>query len=184
MIFPEYNGWSNEATWSVFTNFTRHKETRVPMKQQAQEGTKQVRSSIEMLVHTWYEGTVSGRHSEALQCLGQGFIQSAIRYVNWSYIYDLLRGEPLPEPPNELTGIAYELLSTQNWQEIVEGAMYDTTADTRLSDWFEKHCLIWVSIPDGRKRNGLISKFTLAVMDIYMKAVNWDEVTEVLRARS
>jgi hypothetical protein len=119
-------------------------------------------------------------HSEILRSLGQEFIQSAIRYVSWSYIYDALRGEPVPEPPNELTGIAYELLSTQNWQEIVEGAMHARTADAWLSRWFEKHCLTWATIPDGRKSHGLISKFTLAVMDIYMKAVNWDEVTEVL----
>jgi len=182
MNFREYNGWSNEATWSIFTNFTRYKETRVPMKQRAQEGTKQVRSFVEMLVHSWYEGTISSRYSEALQHLGQEFIRSAIRYISWSYIYDALRGEPVPEPPNELTGIAYELLSTQNWQEIVEGAKCDIAADTMLSDWFEKHSLTWVGIPDGRKRRGLVSKFTFAVMDIYMKAVNWDEVTEGLRS--
>ena len=182
MNFREYNGWSNEATWSIFTNFTRYKETRVPMKQRAQEGTKQVRSFVEMLVHSWYEGTISSRHSEALQCLGQEFIQSAIRHISWSYIYDALRGEPVPKPPNELTRIAYELLSTQNWQEIVEGAKYDIAADTMLSDWFEKHSLTWVGIPDDRKRGGLVSKFTFAVMDIYMEAVNWDEVTEVLKS--
>ncbi len=181
MNFPEYNGWSNEATGSIFTNFTKYKETHVPIKQRAQEGTKQVRTFVEMLVHSWYAGTVSGRHSEVLQCLSQEFMQSAIRYISWSYIYDILRGEPVPEPPNELTRIAYELLSTQNWQDIEEGAKYDITADDMLSDWFEKHCLIWAGIPDGRKRRGLVSKFTLTVMDIYMNAVNWDEVTEVLR---
>ena len=181
MNFPEYNGWSNEATWSIYTNFTRYKETCVPMKQRAQEDTKEVRSFVEMLVHSWYEGPVSDGHSEALQCLGQAFMLSAIRYVRWSYIYDVLRGAPVPEPPNELTRIAYELLSTQNWQEIVEGSKNDITADNMLSDWFEKHCLTWAGIPDGRKRRGLISKFTLVAMDIYMKAVNWDEVTEVLR---
>jgi hypothetical protein len=112
--------------------------------------------------------------------MGQEFMQSAMRYVSWSYIYDALRGEPVPEPPNELTGIAYELLSMQNWQEIVAGITSAKAADTRLSAWFEKHCLTWVAIPDGRKLHGLISKFTLAVMDIYMNAANWDEVTEVL----
>ena len=180
MNFPESNGWSNEATWTIFSNLTRYKETSVPMKQRALESTQQVRSFVEMLVHSWYEGAASGLHSAILRSLGEEFIQSAIRYVSWSYIYDALRGEPVPEPPNELTGIAYELLSTQNWQEIVEGASHARTADAWLSRWFEKHCLTWAAIPDGRKSRGLISKFTLAVMDIYMKAVNWDEVTEVL----
>lgn len=180
MNFPESNGWSNEATWSIFSNFTRYKETCVPMKQRALEGTKQVRSFVEMLVHSWYEGAVSDLQSEILRCLGQEFMQSAIRYVSWSYIYDALRGQPVPEPPNELTGIALELLSTQNWREIVEDAKLAKIADVRLSNWFEKHCLTWTAIRDARKNRGLISKFTLAVMDIYMKAVNWDEVTEVL----
>src|SRR5260221_13165348 len=103
MNFPEYDGWSNEATWSIFTNFTRYKETRVPIKRRAQLGTKQVRSFVEMLVHSWHEGTVSGRHSEALQCLGQEFIQSAIRYISWHNIYDFWRGDPVPEPPSEQT---------------------------------------------------------------------------------
>src|SRR5258708_31917383 len=110
MNFREYNGWSNEATWSIFTNFTRYKETRVPMKQRAQEGTKQARSFVEMLVHSWYEGTISRRHSAALQHLGQESIRTAIRYISWSYIYAALRVELLPQPPTELTGIAHELL--------------------------------------------------------------------------
>lgn len=186
MEFPEHNGWSNEATWSIFANFTRDKETRVSIMNRAQqESSKQVRSFVEMLVHSWFEGAISYRYSdnEAVQCIGHEFILSAMRYVRWAYIYDALRGEPVPEPPNELTGIAYELLSTQNWQEIVEGATYDDIAavDT-LADWFQKHCLTWANIPDGRKTRGLVSKFTLAVMDIYINAVNWDEITEALRS--
>ncbi len=184
MNFPEYNGWSNEATWSIFTNFTRYKETRVPMKQRAQEGSIRVRTFAETLVLSWYEGAVGGRYCKAMQRLGQEFIQSAIRRVSWSYIYDGLRGEAVPEPPNELTRIAYELLSMQNWQEIVAGARQEITADTMLSEWFEKRCLVWAAISDGRKRHGLVAKFTLAVMDTYMAAVNWGEVTEVLRAEA
>lgn len=180
MNFPESNGWSNEATWTIFSNFTRFEETSMPMKLRAQEGARQVHYFVERLVHSWYEGTVSGLYCEVLRCMGQEFMESAMHYVSWSYIYDALRGEPVPEPPNELTAIAHELLTIQNWQEIVAGATSAKAADTMLSAWFEKHCLTWVAIPDGRKLHGLISKFTLAVMDIYMNAANWDEVTEVL----
>jgi hypothetical protein len=179
--FPKHNGWSNEATWSIFTNFNRFEETRVQLRQRAQEGEKQVRLFVELLLHSWYEGVVSDAQCEALQGLCQACIQSGMRYISWSYIFDALRGEAVPRPPNELTRRAYEVLSTQNWREIVEGARHERTADTMLSNWFEKHCLIWSSIADGRKLRGPVSKFTVAVMDIYLHAANWAEVTAALR---
>ncbi len=180
MILPEHNDWSNEATWSIFTNFTRYKETRISIKERAEEGTEHVQCLVEKMVRSWFEGVVSDEDSQALQHVGKELIQLAIRRVWWAYVYDALRGETVPEPPNVLTRIAYELLSTQDWQEMVEGARNDSAAVDIISDRFEKHCLTWAGIPDDRKRRGLISKFTFAVMDVYIKSVNWDEVTSVL----
>lgn len=183
MILPEHNGWSNEATWSVFTNFTRYKETRVSIKQRAEEGTQQVRCLVEKMVRAWFEGSISDQDSLALQHIGRELIQLAIRRVWWAYVYDALRDQLAPEPPNDLTRIAYELLSTQDWQEMVEGARSDAVAVDILAERFEKYCLTWANISDDRKLSGLVSVFTLAVMDLYIKAVNWDEVTDVLRGK-
>jgi hypothetical protein len=181
MILPQHNEWSNEATWSIFTNFTRYKETRISIKQRAEEGTEQVQSLVEQMVRSWFEGVVSDEDNQALQHIGKELIQLAIRRVWWAYVYDALRGKTVPEPPNEFTRIAYELLSTQDWEEIVEGSKNDSTAVDALAERFERHCLTWANIPDDRKRRGLISKFTFAVMDVFIQSVNWDEVTEVLK---
>lgn len=181
MSFPEYNGWSNKATCSVFTIFTSSEETRVPLERQAQKGTEQVQSFVEVVVHSWREGSVSYGHSEAPHRLGREFIQFAIRSVGWCYIYYALRGERVPEPANELTRIVYELLSTQDWQDIVGNARDEIAAADMLSNWFERLSITWAGIPDDRKLHGPISKFTLVAIDIYMKAVNWHEITEALR---
>jgi hypothetical protein len=135
------------------------------------------------MVRAWFEGGISDEDSQALHHIGKELIQLAIRRVWWAYVYDALRGRNVPDAPNELTRIAYELLSTQDWQEMVEDASSDSAAVDILSDRFEKQCLTWASIPDDRKRRGLISKFTFAVMNVYIKSVNWDEVTTVLKNR-
>jgi hypothetical protein len=182
MDFPEYRGWSNEATWFIFTNFIRDRESHILLKEQAQEGTQQVQAFVEKLVQSWYEGTASETDVRAVRHLGRAVILSAVRRVRWAYIYDVLRGETVPDPPNELTRIAYEVLSTQNWQEVIEGASYDMMAIDLLSRWFETHCRTWAGISDSRKSRGHIAKFTIAALDIYMESANWDEVVEVLRA--
>jgi len=50
-----------------------------------------------------------------------------------------------------------------------------------LREWLQDHCITWVNSPDARRHTGPITQFADAVLTTYFAAVDWQEVTEVLR---
>ncbi len=117
-----------------------------------------------------------------MRILAQDFVTDGVRRVNWTPVYDTLRGkrEVLGEQ-NELTTLAYTLLAQTDWQAIVESAEYLTQADDMLMGYLEDQCLTWIESPEARRHTGSVGQFANTVLDTYFDAVNWEEVTSALR---
>src|SRR5207248_1111792 len=121
-------------------------------------------------------------HEEPARILAQDFVMNGIRRVEWTPVYDTLRGkrEELGEA-NELTTLAYQLLKQTDWKDIVKDAAYETQADDLLRGWVEDQCLTWIGSPDARRHTGSVGTFANTVLDLYFQAVQWDKVTEAFR---
>ncbi len=186
MEFSEYNGWVNRPTWDVFTVMTSYYETYDMLQRMASQptgGRGAVRRAVLGSVEHWKIGKPTP-HAEAARILVQDFLQHGIRMVEWTPVYDTLRGErkELGEA-DELTSLAYDLLSQTEWQSIVADAKYLTEADDMLRSWLEDQCFTWIESLDARKHTGSVSKFANTVLDIYFQAVMWEDVHEALKGK-
>ena len=87
-----------------------------------------VEQFVKQNVEAWKEGEYTG-HEEAVHVQVQDFLMNGVRRVNWTMVYDTLRGERRTlGKADELTGLVYSLL-----QSVVANAEYLTEADTMLS---------------------------------------------------
>jgi len=92
LAFGTYNGWVNYPSWSVFTVLTSYYETYAALQALADRGTPlAVRDFVIGHVDRWKQGSFTP-HREAVQTLVQDFVMNGIRRVEWTPVYDTLRG--------------------------------------------------------------------------------------------
>jgi len=182
--FQEYNGWSNFPSWSAYTVMTSDFETYQALQRIADQGTPlAVKDFVIKTVQSWKEDKFTP-HKEAARMLAQDFLMNGIRKVEWTPVYDTLRGKRRKVgEANELTTLAYDLLSKTDWKPIVAEAAYFFQADDLLRGWVEDQCLTWLASPDARAHSGSVGKFATTVLDMYFQAVQWEEVTDALREK-
>jgi len=182
MEFQEYNGWVNFPSWDVFTVMTSYYETYQAIERAAEKGQLQeVERFVTGIVDKWRQNQYTP-HAEAAKIQVMDFLMNSVRRVEWTPVYDTLRGERKElGQADELTTIAYTLLQASDWRSVVEGAEYLTEADDRLRGWLEDHCITWVNSPDARRHKGKITEFADTVLRIYFAAVNWQDVTDALK---
>ena len=108
---------------------------------------------------------------------------NGVRRVNWTLVYDTLRGERgALGKADELTEVAYNLLQLVDWQAIVADAEYLTQADDMLREWLQDQCITWVESPDARMYQSQIAMFANRVLEIYFGVVKWKQVASALRS--
>ncbi len=184
MEFEEYNGWLNFPTWDVFTAMTSYYETQRALEYIADHAStpNEVKRFVTGAVEAWKADRTTP-HEEAAHIVVQDFLMSAVRRVNWTAVYDTLRGERAElGDVDEITTLAYTLLSQTDWESIVEEAEYLTDADNLLRDWLQDQCITWVESPDARRHRGYVAQFANTVLDIYFSVVAWENVTRALRS--
>ena len=141
-----------------------------------------VEQFVKQLVEAWKEGKYTG-HEEAVHIQVQDFLMNGVRRVNWTLVYDTLRGERRAlGKTDELTGLVYSLLQSVDWQSVVAHAEYLTEADTLLRDWLQDQCITWVESPDARRYQSQIAVFAKRVLEMYFDVVNWKQVASALRS--
>lgn len=186
MKFEEYNGWPNFPTWDVFSAMTSYYETyqefeRVANSVPLSHAGRAVEQFVKQLVEVWKAGGYTG-HEEAVKVQVQDFLMNGIRRINWTLVYDTLRGERQAlGKADELTDLVYSLLQSVDWRSIVADAEYLTDADTMLSDWLQDQCITWVESRDARRYQGQVALFADRVLEIYFGVVNWKRVASALR---
>lgn len=185
--FQPYQGTTqNFPTWSVFTTMTSYFETYDMLRRLASPnpgGMGNVRRAVLGTVDHWKTGKPTP-HKEAARVLVQGFLMNGVRKVEWTPVVDTLRGErETVGEVNELTGLAFELLSQTDWKTTIQGAEDVTDADTKMRDWLEAQCFTWVDSLEARKHTGSAGTFANTVLDIYLQAVDWQRVTNGLREK-
>jgi hypothetical protein len=182
--FQAYQGTHNFPTWNVYAVMTSDYDTYRTLERIADQGTPlSVRKFVTGTVEQWKEHTFTP-HAEEARMLVQSFLMNGVRRVEWTPVYDTLRGErkELGEA-NALTSLTYDLLSRTDWQSIVKDAEYLTQADDMLRSWVEDQCLTWITSPDARKHTGSVGRFANTVLDIYFQAVQWEKVYEGLKGK-
>ena len=185
--FQPYQGTTqNFPTWSVFTTMTSYFDTYDMLRRLASHnpgGMGNVRRAVVGTVEHWKTGKPTA-HAEAAKVLVQGFMMNGVRRVEWTPVVDTLRGErELVGEVNELTGLAYELLSQTDWKTTMQGEKDLTDADMKMRDWLEAQCFTWVDSLEARQHTGSVGKFANTVLDIYLQAVDWQRVTNGLRGK-
>ena len=186
MQFEEYNGWPNFPTWDVFTVMTSYYETyqeleRVANSVSLSHAGRAVEQFVKQLVEAWKKGEYTG-HEEAVHIQVQDFLMNGVRRVNWTLVYDTLRGERgALGKADELTEVAYNLLQLVDWQAIVADAEYLTQADDMLREWLQDQCITWVESPDARMYQSQIAVFANSVLEMYFGVVKWKQVASALR---
>ena len=182
--FEAYHGWVNYPTWTVYTVMTSFDETREQLERVATQqpgGLGAVRRIVLGSVEHWKNDKPTP-HTEAARSLVQSFLQSGVRRIEWTPVYDSLRGErKVLGEANELTTLAYQLFAKTDWQSIVASAEYLTDADTMLQDWLEAQCFTWVDSPEARAYQGAVGQFANKLLDSYFQAVQWSKVTSELK---
>ncbi len=101
---------------------TSYYDTYKAIEQVADQGKPQeVAQFVTDIVERWRQHQHTP-HAEAAKNQVQDFLMNGIRRVEWTPIYDTLRGERkgLGEA-NELTTTAYSLLKATDWQSVVAG---------------------------------------------------------------
>src|ERR1700674_2329620 len=143
MEFEEYNGWPNFPTQGVFAVMTNYYETYQKLKRIADRSTTP--NEIKRFVIGAVESGKANRptpHKEATHILVQDFLMNGVRRVDWTSVYDTLRGDRAElGDADEVTTLAYTLLSQTDWESIVEEAEYLVDADTLLRDWLQDQCI-------------------------------------------
>ena len=185
--FQPYQGTTqNFPTWSVFTTMTSYFETYDMLRRLASHnpgGMGNVRRAVVGTVDHWKTGKPTP-HAEAARVLVQGFMLNGVRRVEWTPVVDTLRGErEAVGKVNELTGLAYELLSQTDWKTTIQGEKDLTDADIQMRDWLEAQCFTWVDSLEARQHTGSVGTFANTVLDIYLHAVDWQRVTNGLRGK-
>jgi len=146
-------------------------------------GMGNVRRAVIGTVEHWKTGKPTA-HAEAARVLVQGFMMNGVRRVEWTPVVDTLKGErELVGEVNELTGLAYELLSQTDWKTTMQGEKDLTDADMKMRDWLEAQCFTWVDSLEAREHAGSVGTFANTVLDIYLQAVDWQRVTNGLRGK-
>lgn len=184
MDFEEYNGWPNFPTWDTFSAMSSYYETYQELRRIADRSTtpNEVKRFVIGTVEAWKTNRPN-LHQEATRILVQDFLMSGIRHVDWTAIYDTLRGEKTDlNDGNKVTALAYTLLSQTDWQSIVEEAEYLTDADSFLQSWLEDQCLTWIESQDARQYRSLVAQFANTVLDIYFSVVDWENVARAFRS--
>ena len=184
MEFEEYNGWPNFPTWDVFTAMTSYYETQQELEYIADQASSpnEVKRFVIGVIEAW-KADQPTPHEEAARIVVQDFLMSGVRRVNWTAVYDTLRGERAElGDADEVTTLAYTLLSQTDWESITEEAEYLTDADNLLRDWLQDQCITWVESPDARRHRGPVAQFANTVLDLYFSVVAWEHVTRGLRS--
>ena len=144
MEFQEYNGWPNFPSWDVFTVMTSYYETYDMLQSMASQpsgGRGAVRRAVLGTVEHWKNNKPTP-HKEAAHILVQDFLLNGGGRIEWTPVYDTLRGERAElGNADEFTTLAYNLLAHSDWQSIVAGAEYLTQADEMLRDWLQDQCI-------------------------------------------
>ena len=185
MEFEEYNGWPNFPTWDTFSAMTSYYETYQQLRDIADRSTtpNDVKRFVIGVVEAW-KASQGNPHQEATRILVQDFLMSGVRHVDWTAVLDTLRGTRTDlSGVNEITTLAYTLLSHADWASIIEGAESLTDADTLLQDWLQDQCITWIESPDARRHRGPVAQFANTVLDIYFSVVAWENVTEALKEK-
>jgi hypothetical protein len=134
------------------------------------------------MVEAWKEGEHTG-HEEAVHIQVQDFLMDGVRRVNWTLVYDTLRGERQAlGKADELTELVYSLLQSVDWHSIVANAEYLTEADIMLRDWLQDQCITSVESRDARRYQSKIAVFVNRVLEMYFGVVNWKQVASALRS--
>jgi hypothetical protein len=183
MDFEEYNGWPNFPSWETFSAMSSYYETYQELRDIANRSAtpNEVKRFVTGAVEAW-KANRPDPHQEATHILIQDLIMSGVRRVNWTAVYDALRGERTHlDDVDEITALAYTLLSQTAWESIVEGAKYLTDADTLLQDWLQDQCITWIESPDARRHRGPVAQFANTVLDIYFSVVIWEHVARAFR---
>ena len=183
MEFEEYNGWPNFPTWDVFTAMTSYYETYQELERIADRYAtpNEIKRFVVGAFGDWKAGRPSP-HEEAIHVLVQDCLMNGVRRVDWTAVYDTLRGErAVLGVADELTVLAYTLLSQTDWESIVEEAEYLSEADSLLRDWLQDQCITWVESPDARRHHGPVAQFANTVLDLYFSVVVWENVLSALR---
>ncbi|MFL5626479.1 MAG: hypothetical protein ACJ788_12890 [Ktedonobacteraceae bacterium] len=163
------------------TSYEDSYEALERMASQQPGGMGNVRRAVLGSVEHWKNDKPTP-YAEAARTLVQDFLMHGVRRVEWTPVYDTLRGKRQEVgEANELTTLAYQLLAQTDWQTIVKDAQYLTQADDMLRGWVEDHCLTWIESPDARRYTGSVGIFANTVLDLYLQAVQWDKVTTALR---
>src|SRR5438045_3834561 len=93
--FQPYQGTQNFPTWSVFTVMTSYYDTYDMLQRMASQpsgGRGAVRRAVIGSVEHWKNDKPTP-HGEAARILAQGFLMNGVRRVEWTPVYDTLRGE-------------------------------------------------------------------------------------------
>jgi hypothetical protein len=132
---------------------------------------------------TIYTKLLTDSHEEAAHIQVQDFLMNGVRRVNWTSVYDTLRGERRTSGKvDELTELACSLLQSADWQSIVADAEYLTQADDMLREWLQDQCITWVESPDARMYQSQVAVFANRVLEIYFGVVKWKQVASALRS--
>ena len=183
MKFEEYNGWPNFPSWDIYTAWTSYYETYQELERIVKSDTsgRKVQRFIMSTVDAWKSGRLTG-HEEAVQVQIQDFLMNGVRRINWTLVYDVLRGnKPSLGETDELTALAYNVLQPTDWRSIVAGAQYLTEADERLRDWLENQCVTWVESVEARAYQSQVALFVNKVLEVYYGVVDWQHVASALR---
>lgn len=183
MEFEEYNGWPNFPTWETFSAMSSYYETYQELRRVADRSKtpNDVKRFVIEAVEAWKANRYNP-HQEATHILVQDFMMSGIRHVDWTAVFDALRGERADlSHVDEITALAYTLLSQTAWESIIEEAEYLIDADTLLQDWLQDQCITWIESPDARRHRGPVAQFANTVLDIYFSVVDWEKLTRAFR---
>ncbi len=186
MDFDEYNGWPNFPTWSVFQTMSDQEETYQELYTIAHDGplpraTVGIARFVQQALADWREGKATA-HKQAAYVLAQEFLRNSVRQVDWTIVYDTLRGKrQVLGAADELTTLAYTLLQSIDWRSIVGPTDNPLDVDVALKDWLQGQCIAWTESLDARRYQSKATAFASKALEIYVEAVDWEHIASALR---
>jgi hypothetical protein len=168
--FPEYNGWSNYATWAAYTHITDNNLQEVFVKQGVQEWlTLKLKGFFSIIYKDHFR-----------ELLMQDLLTLAIQFVEWPLVMLALEGKILYKELSNLDEATIAYLEVGLWQNIIAGR--EQREDEALKIWVRDSIITWVESADARSHaTSPLSLLVKKYFAIVIESVDWEQLTNKLK---